>query len=265
VTEHDRDRTQATGSEDRPKVRVTDKRRVRADETAPAEAGAASAPEGSPGAGGETGRAAQDEVAEYREHLQRLQAEFANYRKRVLREQTQAIEMAAEPLVRKLLEVLDEFELALMAAERKPDFEKFHRGVELVYAKLQEALRSEGLERIEAEGREFDPEEHEALMGSAGGDGEPVVADVFRQGYKLRGRVIRPAGVRVAHPDEGSGGSRSEREGASGSPQDEGSGGSRSEREGASGSPQDEGSGGSRSERQGEREGASDRPQGDES
>ncbi len=107
--------------------------------------------------------------------------------------------MAAEPLVSKLLEVLDDFELALIAAEQKPDFDKFLRGVELVYAKLVDGLRAEGLERIDAEGKPFDPELHEALMGSGEGDGEPVVADVFRQGYTLRGRVIRPAGVRVSH------------------------------------------------------------------
>jgi molecular chaperone GrpE len=201
VTDHDRTERERPETESRPRVKVTDKRRVRAEEAAPAEAGAASGPAPDPGAAAAPS-AERDEVAEYREHLQRLQAEFANYRKRVLREQTQAIEMAAEPLVRKLLEVLDEFDLALIAAEQKPDFERFHRGVELVYAKLQDVLHSEGLERIEAEGHTFDPEEHEALMGSAGGEGEPVVSDVFRQGYKLRGRVIRPAGVRVAHRDE---------------------------------------------------------------
>jgi molecular chaperone GrpE len=201
VTDRDRTEREPSDAEDRPKVKVTDRRRVRADEAAPGGAGAAApADAGIPEQ--PMTQATRDEVAEYREHLQRLQAEFANYRKRVLREQTQAIERAAEPLVRKLLEVLDEFELALMAAEQKPDFEKFHRGVELVYAKLQEALRSEGLERIDAAGRDFDPEEHEALMGSAGGEGEPVVADVFRQGYKLRGHVIRPAGVRVGHRDD---------------------------------------------------------------
>jgi molecular chaperone GrpE len=242
VTEHDPSQRERSEAEDRPKVKVTDKRRLHADETAPAKAGAVSraAP------GDESTAVTRDEVAEYREHLQRLQAEFANYRKRVLREQTQAIEMAAEPLVRRLLEVLDDFDLALIAAEQKPDFEKFRRGVELVYAKLQEALRSEGLERIEAEGKPFDPEQHEALMGTSGGEGEPVVADVFRQGYRLRGRVIRPAGVRVAHHGDsadqnaGPGGSSSEREDASGSPQNAGPGGSSSEREGASGSPQNE-------------------------
>jgi molecular chaperone GrpE len=141
--------------------------------------------------------AARAMARECQEHLQRLQAEFANYRKRVLKEQTQAIERAAEPVLRRLMEVLDDFELALMAAADKPDFDRFLHGVELVYAKLVDALRSEGLEPIDAEGKPFDPEQHEALMQTGDGDGEPVVADVLRRGYTLKGRVIRPAGVRV--------------------------------------------------------------------
>ena len=141
--------------------------------------------------------AARRESAEYREHLMRLQAEFDNYRKRVLKEQTQLAGMAAEPLARALLEVVDDFELALMAAQKEPDYETFLRGVELVYAKLADALRSEGIERIEAEGKPFDPELHEALMQSGDGAGEPVVADVLRPGYTMKGRVIRPVGVRV--------------------------------------------------------------------
>ena len=140
---------------------------------------------------------ARRQAAEYRDHLQRLAADFDNYRKRVLKEQTRAVEMASEPLVRRLLEVLDEFDLALMAAERRPDFEQFLHGVELVYAKLADILRAEGLERIDAQGRPFDPEKHEALIQVGDGDGEPVVSDVLRQGYTLKGRVIRPAGVKV--------------------------------------------------------------------
>jgi molecular chaperone GrpE len=143
---------------------------------------------------GETGR---DEIAELREHLQRMAADFDNYRKRVLKEQTRAVEMAAEPLIRRLLEVLDEFDLALIAAEQKPDFDKFLHGVELVYAKLLETLHGQGLEKIEAEGKPFDPSLHEALMQSGDADGDPFVADVLRPGYTLRGRVIRPAGVKV--------------------------------------------------------------------
>ncbi len=177
------------GQRRRP-VKVTDKRRVGPDP----EAGAAPQPVADAGAELEEARKAADE---YRDHLLRLKAEFDNYRKRVLKEQTRAVEMASEPLMRRLLEVLDEFDLALMAAERGPDFERFLHGVELVYAKLMDILRSEGLERIEAQGKPFDPEYHEALMQSGEGDGEPVVADVFRPGYTLKGRVLRPAGVKV--------------------------------------------------------------------
>ena len=109
--------------------------------------------------------------AEYLDHLQRLQAEFDNYRKRVLREQTRAVELAAEPLVRRLLEVLDEFDLALMAAEQQPEFEQFLQGVELVYAKLQDILRSEGLERIEARGQAVRPRAPRGARCRAGGRG----------------------------------------------------------------------------------------------
>jgi molecular chaperone GrpE len=194
--------------QDRPKVKVTDKRRVRPDGEAPAGESSAGTPVISPGEAPVVGEseptlsrdeleAAQKQAAEYREHLQRLAAEFDNYRKRVLKEQTRAVEMAAEPLVRRLLEVLDEFDLALMAAEQKPDFDRFLHGVELVYAKLKEILRSEGLERIDAEGKPFDPSLHEALMQGGGVEGDPVVADVLRPGYTMKGRVIRPAGVKV--------------------------------------------------------------------
>jgi molecular chaperone GrpE len=153
------------------------------------------------GAGDEIERA-RAEAAEYLADLQRLKAEFDNYRKRVLREQTQAVELAAGPLVIRLLEVLDEFELALTAAERvesSPGMDRFVHGVEIVYAKLMEILKAEGLERIEADGAPFDPELHEALLQGGGEPGgEPYIEDVLRTGYTLKGRVIRPAGVKVS-------------------------------------------------------------------
>jgi molecular chaperone GrpE len=197
--------------DERPTIKVTDKRRHREDEAAPAEAGAADPQarddaEATPAEAttvGETGDAesdlakAQREAAEYLDHLRRLQADFDNFRKRTLKQQTNAVELAAQPVVVRLLEVLDDFELALMAAEQQPDFEKFRKGVELVYAKLADVLRAEGVKRIDAEGAPFDPELHEALMQTGEGDGELVVADVLRPGYTLKGRVLRPAGVRV--------------------------------------------------------------------
>jgi molecular chaperone GrpE len=176
-----------------PAFRITDKRRFAHTEAdAPVEADAPAEEVAQDIA------SAKAEAMEYLDHLRRLQAEFDNYRKRVMREQTEAVERAATPAILRLLEVLDDFELALMAATEKPDFDRFLHGVELVYAKLADALKSEGLERIAAEGRPFDPERHEALMQTGEGDGEKlIVADVLRPGYTLRGRVIRPAGVRV--------------------------------------------------------------------
>lgn len=191
-----------TRDEDTPRLRITDKRRF-ADGAAPdldeglePAAGGRDAPPSEEAEAGDLA-SAKAQAQEYLDHLRRLQAEFANYRKRVLKEQTHAVELAAEPVARRLLEVLDDFELALMAAERQPDFEKFLKGVELVYAKLLDTLKAEGIERIDAKGRPFDPELHEAMMQTGDGDGEPVVADVLRPGYTLRGRVLRPAGVRV--------------------------------------------------------------------
>ena len=190
-------------NDDAPVIKVTDKRRFArlAEEQGSAdEATPSSVDTEPPSAEASTDDASadgRDESRELREHLQRLQAEFDNYRKRVLREQTMAVEMAAEPVMRRLLEVLDDFELALMHAGEDVDSERLLKGVELVYAKLLEALQAEGLERMRAEGEPFDPELHEALMQTGEGVGEPHVAEVFRPGYALRGRVIRPAGVRV--------------------------------------------------------------------
>src|SRR5438128_12256395 len=156
MSEHDRDPEDQVGAE-RPRVKVTDKRRVHRDgvgeETSPA----------TPVTDTTDLDKARAEAAEYKDHLLRLKAEFDNYRKRVLKEQTRAVEMASEPLIRRLLEVLDEFDLALMAAEQRPDFDKFLHGVELVYAKLLESLRAEGIQRMDVAGKPFDPEVHEAL------------------------------------------------------------------------------------------------------
>jgi molecular chaperone GrpE len=197
TNEHDEEQRE------RPTIRITDRRIGHREEGgAPPSGGAASReasePRGpEPSGGDEALAAARRQADEYLDQARRLQAEFDNYRKRVLKEQTRAVELAAEPMARRLLEVLDDFELALMAAQEKPEFERFLKGVELVYAKLVDGLKSEGLERIEAEGAPFDPSEHEALMQTGQGEGEPIVADVLRQGYRLNGHVIRPAGVRV--------------------------------------------------------------------
>jgi molecular chaperone GrpE len=138
---------------------------------------------------------------EYLAHLQRTQAEFDNYRKRMLRDQTAHLERATAGLIEQLLPVLDAFELALGSGgptATEAGAERLRKGVELVYGELLGALQKAGLERIEALGKPFDPEEHEAVMHVENEGGDPGVRDVVRAGYRLKGRVLRPAMVKVA-------------------------------------------------------------------
>jgi molecular chaperone GrpE len=140
----------------------------------------------------------ESERDEYLDTLRRVQAEFENYRKRVIKEQTALVDRATSGLVEQLLPVLDSFELALnnLDAAGGDDIESVRKGLELVYAELLGVLEKAGLSRIEAEGKPFDPNVHEAVM-QEDGDGEPVVTDVLRTGYTLKGRVLRPAMVKV--------------------------------------------------------------------
>src|SRR3954452_17776950 len=132
----------------------------------------------------------------------RVQADFENYRKRVLREQTALVERSTEGLVEQLLPVLDSFELAVVNLDGADvDIDKVRKGVDLVFAEMLGVLEKAGLERIESRGEPFDPNEHEAVMQDDG-DGEPIVGDVLRTGWKLKGRVLRPAMVKVVRPSE---------------------------------------------------------------
>jgi molecular chaperone GrpE len=143
--------------------------------------------------------AARAEAESYLDDLRRLQADFDNYRKRTLREQTARAASASQALVAKLLPVLDNFELAVSAAEQSRDFDRMLKGVEMVFGELREVLQGEGLVKIEAEGKPFDPERHEAVVAVEQEDTEPgTVVDIVRAGYELRGKVLRPAMVKVA-------------------------------------------------------------------
>jgi molecular chaperone GrpE len=142
---------------------------------------------------------ARAEAESYLDDLRRLQADFDNYRKRTLREQTARAASASQALVARLLPVLDNFELAVSSAERSRDFDRMLKGVEMVFGELREVLEAEGLVRIEAEGKPFDPERHEAVIAVEEQDTEPgTVVDIVRAGYELRGKVLRPAMVKVA-------------------------------------------------------------------
>jgi molecular chaperone GrpE len=134
---------------------------------------------------------------EYLGDLQRLAADFDNYRKRVARDQAQLVTRAHEGLVKELLPVLDDLERALGAAEVH-DEATVVEGVRLVHRALADQLAREGLEEIVAEGA-FDPHVHEALLSQPGEGAEPgTVLQVVQKGYRLGDRVLRPARVVIA-------------------------------------------------------------------
>jgi molecular chaperone GrpE len=137
----------------------------------------------------------EGERTELVDTLRRVQADFENYRKRVLREQTTLVERATERLVEDLLPVLDSFDGALAHASTS-DAEKIVDGLNGIHAQLVTVLQKAGLERIDADGAGFDPNEHEAVMQDDG-TSDPRVAETMRTGYRLKGRVLRPAMVRV--------------------------------------------------------------------
>jgi molecular chaperone GrpE len=140
---------------------------------------------------------AQAELDEYRDTLQRLKAEFDNYKRRVLREQTVLIERASSHLIRELLPVLDSLEAALGTPDEASD--KLREGLELVWDQLMSVLGHAGIERIADAGAEFDPRRHEAVLSTVAEEGPDtaVVEDVLRSGWALRGEVLRPAMVKV--------------------------------------------------------------------
>jgi molecular chaperone GrpE len=125
---------------------------------------------------------------DYLEALKRLQADFENYKKRIIKQQTEHLERAAEGLVEKLLPVLDTFDLAMNHGGE---------GLEQVQGQLVAALEKEGLERIDAVDKPFDPNEHEAVAHEPGDGDGPVVSDVMRTGYRFKGKLLRPAMVKV--------------------------------------------------------------------
>ena len=141
--------------------------------------------------------AAEAKRDEYLADLQRLAADFDNYRKRVVRDQAQLVARAHEGLVKELLPVLDDLERALGAAEIH-DEATVVEGVRLVQRALADQLAREGLEEIVADGA-FDPHIHEALLSQPGEGAEPgTVLQVVQKGYRLGDRVLRPARVVIA-------------------------------------------------------------------
>ena len=139
-------------------------------------------------------------LAESKERYLRLAADFDNYKKRMRQEQLETIQHASAELISRLLPVLDDLHNVL---EHQPEGidQAWIKGLELSVRKLEDALGTHGLQRIEAVGSPFDPKLHEAVGEEESAEHpEDTVVSELRRGYRLRDRVVRPALVRVARP-----------------------------------------------------------------
>jgi len=131
------------------------------------------------------------------DRLARLQAEFDNYRKRAAKENADFRDFAVSDAARALLPVIDSFTLALKNSAAKP--EDLRKGVELIFKQLQDVLQKLNVERVPAQGEPFDPRVHEAIeMVETDAAPDHHVLEELQPGYRIKGRLLRPAMVRVA-------------------------------------------------------------------
>jgi len=136
------------------------------------------------------------ERADLQDRLLRSRAEFDNARRRFERERSDFLQFAAMDMVKEILPVLDDFERALKVetADRK-----YSRGVELIYQRLYESLKKLGLEPIESEGKQFDPNLHQAVERvQTDKEDDQTILGEFQRGYNFKGKLLRPAMVKVA-------------------------------------------------------------------
>lgn len=145
------------------------------------------------------GPSADAATREAEERLLRLRADFENFRKRIERERAEHSRYATAALVERLLPVLDNLERALASVRPGASADSLAEGVALTQRQLVEELRREGLTPVEALGRPFDPEVHEAVAAAPSGGAAPnTVVEEFQRGYYFGDRLLRPALVRVA-------------------------------------------------------------------
>lgn len=134
---------------------------------------------------------------EYLQLLQRNQADFDNYRRRVNQEREEWVKYASAKLAANLLPVLDNFERALGSAG--DDLTKFKEGIDMIYRQMVDTLSKEGVKPLETVGKEFDPTYHQAVMqGPSDEYPENTVIEELQKGYTMAERVLRPAMVKVS-------------------------------------------------------------------
>lgn len=136
---------------------------------------------------------------EYLKHLERLQADFDNYKKRQEKKQKEFIEFANEELINNLLSVLDNLERALDSTENEKDTKAIKEGINNTLKEFHNILNKEGVKPMQSIGHRFDPYKHEAVMRiDTDKYSEDTITEEFRKGYYIKSKVLRPAMVKVA-------------------------------------------------------------------
>ncbi|MBN1544636.1 nucleotide exchange factor GrpE [Candidatus Woesearchaeota archaeon] len=134
-------------------------------------------------------------IAELTNDLKRVQADFENYKKRVERDNAKLCEYSRADLIKRLLTVLDSFEMALKQTGSHAEFVK---GVELIYSQLYTLLKEEGLQHIEAQGKMLDPHLHEVMLFEKSDKDEDIILEELQKGYMFKDIVLRHSKVKVA-------------------------------------------------------------------
>ena len=140
----------------------------------------------------------QADLNRFRDLALRTQADFENYKKRAAREKEDAMKYANSSLLQRLVSILDNFELGLAAAKTESEHSPIYSGMVLVQKQLNDLLEENGLQAIEAEGKKFDPNLHEAIAHEPSGSAEGTVIRQARRGYQFKDRLLRPARVVVS-------------------------------------------------------------------
>src|SRR5215216_3272534 len=140
----------------------------------------------------------QADLDRFRDLALRSQADFENYKKRAMREKEDAVKYANSSLLQRLVSILDNFELGLAAAKTEGEHSPIYSGMLLVQKQLNDLLEENGLQAIEAEGQNFDPNLHEALAHEPSESEEGTVIRQARRGYRFKDRLLRPARVVVS-------------------------------------------------------------------
>ena len=144
-----------------------------------------------------------NELTEYVDALQRLHAEFENFKKRIVKEQNKFIYMANKDLIKKLLPIIDNFERAISSKKSKNEVKKIIDGINIIYNEFGQILKKEGVKELYPKGEMFDPRYHDAIMQIESDKYEEgTVLEVLQKGYILNDNLLRPATVKVSKKPE---------------------------------------------------------------